>query len=71
MQKQLYEEEKRKQDEQLRRKKQIMLEKFERMAQKARFKKDDFYRQIFTPRSMALLLSKNLIIFYFQLIHNK
>jgi len=57
MQKQLYEEEKRKQDEQLRRKKQIMLEKFQKMAQKARFKKDDFYRQIFTPRSMAILLS--------------
>ena len=32
-----------------------MLEKFEKIAQKARFNKDEFYREVFTPNSMAIL----------------
>ena len=33
----------------------MMLEKFEKVAQKARYNKDYFYREIFTPNSLALL----------------
>lgn len=32
-----------------------MLEKFEKLAQKARFDREEFYREVFTPRSRALL----------------
>jgi len=55
VQKQLKAEEKRRQEEQLIRKKQIMLEKFEKLAQKARYNKDEFYREVFTPSSLAIL----------------
>jgi len=55
MQKQLYNEEKRKLDEELRIKKRIMLEKFEKIAQKAKYQKDEYYREVFTPKTLALL----------------
>lgn len=32
-----------------------MIEKFEKIAHKVRFDKDEFYREVFTPTSMALL----------------
>lgn len=32
-----------------------MLEKFEKIAQKAHYNKDEFYRNVFTPNSLALL----------------
>ena len=32
-----------------------MLEKFEKISQKARYNKDEFYREVFTPGSLAVL----------------
>lgn len=43
-----------------------MLEKFEKIAHKARFDKDEFYREVFTPSSLAIL-SKISILFYLKL----
>jgi len=58
-------EEKRRKDELLKTKKYKMLEKFEKIAQKARFNKDEFYREIFTPNSLALLcININFINFH-------
>ena len=48
-------EERRKREELLRRNKISMLEKFEKIAQKARYNKDEFYREVFTPNSMPIL----------------
>lgn len=40
-----------------------MLARFEKIAQKARRNKDNFYREIFTPSSLAVLSkNKNIII---------
>ena len=36
-----------------------MLEKFKKLAQKAKYNKDEFYREVFTPTSLALLSNKN------------
>lgn len=58
IQQQLIAEEKRRQEELLKRKKHMMLEKFEKLAQKARYNKDEFYREVFTPTSLALLSIK-------------
>lgn len=66
MQKQLIAEEKRRQEELLRRKKQMMLEKFEKLAQKGRYNKDEFYREVFTPNSLALLSKLIYKSFFFQ-----
>jgi len=59
MQKQLIAEEKIRQEEQLMRQRQIMLEKFKKLAQKAKYNKDEFYREVFTPTSLALLSNEN------------
>ncbi len=53
-QKQIAEEKKRKEEE-LQYKRQKMFEKFEKLAQKARYSKEEFYREVFTPNSLALL----------------
>jgi len=54
-------EEKRRQDAELRKKKRVMLENFENLAQKARYNRDEFYREVFTPRSRALLSNYQLL----------
>lgn len=54
-QKQIIAEEKRRRDDELRKTKRMMLDKFEKLAQKARYNRDEFYRECFTPRSRALL----------------
>jgi len=41
--------------EEIRRNKNNMLQKFEKCAQKAKYDKDLFYREVFTPNSLALL----------------
>lgn len=48
-------EEKRRKEELLRWNKIKMLETFEKISQKGRYNKDEFYREVFSSASMALL----------------
>ena len=61
LQKQIISEQKRLQEDKLRRKKEIMLEKFQKLIQGAKYDKDIFYRKVFTPTSSALLSIDNFI----------
>jgi hypothetical protein len=61
-------EEKRKKEDQIRKSKSDMIARFEKIAQKARRNKDNFYREIFTPVSMAVFSIKKYNLKFYRSI---